>query len=292
MEPIAMDSNGLLITALNDVRYCKIVDKGESALIARYMGPTWGPPGSCRSQVGPMLAPWALLSGWIWKIQYLEGKVFVFRSIWFSFITFSSVGWDIKQPWICLQLRSPQWKLDIYLVQHNIKNYYKLLQIMHMPWHARHFVVIYKRINETDLSNLSLENMAAISQTIFSDAFSWMKSFAFWFKFYWSLFLTAQLTINQHWFRWRLGAELATSHYLNQCRPDLLTHICDTRGGELSGLILNNSFWDDLLGPFTRLTHWGRVTHICVGNLTIIGSDNGLSLVGANPLAESMLEYC
>ena len=27
----------------------------------------------------------------------------------------------------------------------------------------------------------------------------------------------------------------------------------------------------------TRLTHWGRVTHICVGNLTIIGPDNDLS---------------
>ena len=27
----------------------------------------------------------------------------------------------------------------------------------------------------------------------------------------------------------------------------------------------------------TNLTHWGRVTHICVGKLTIIGSDNGLS---------------
>ena len=25
------------------------------------------------------------------------------------------------------------------------------------------------------------------------------------------------------------------------------------------------------------LTHWGRVTHICVNRLTIIGSDNGLS---------------
>ena len=25
------------------------------------------------------------------------------------------------------------------------------------------------------------------------------------------------------------------------------------------------------------LTHWGRVKHICVGKLTIIGSDNGLS---------------
>ena len=26
-----------------------------------------------------------------------------------------------------------------------------------------------------------------------------------------------------------------------------------------------------------NLTHWGRVTHICVSNLTIIGLDNGLS---------------
>ena len=29
--------------------------------------------------------------------------------------------------------------------------------------------------------------------------------------------------------------------------------------------------------PRMDLTHWGRVTHICVGDLTIIGSDNGLS---------------
>ena len=27
----------------------------------------------------------------------------------------------------------------------------------------------------------------------------------------------------------------------------------------------------------SSLTHWGRVTHICVSELTIIGSDNGLS---------------
>ena len=26
-----------------------------------------------------------------------------------------------------------------------------------------------------------------------------------------------------------------------------------------------------------HLTHWGQVTHICVGKLTTIGSDNGLS---------------
>ena len=34
--------------------------------IAKVMGPTWGPPGSCRPQMGPMLAPWTLLSGWCW----------------------------------------------------------------------------------------------------------------------------------------------------------------------------------------------------------------------------------
>ena len=30
---------------------------------AKFIGPAWGPPGSCRPQMGPMLAPWAFLSG-------------------------------------------------------------------------------------------------------------------------------------------------------------------------------------------------------------------------------------
>ena len=29
--------------------------------------------------------------------------------------------------------------------------------------------------------------------------------------------------------------------------------------------------------PIISITHWGRMTHICVSKLTIIGSDNGLS---------------
>ena len=32
-------------------------------LIAKFMGTTWGPPGANRTQVGPMLATWTLLSG-------------------------------------------------------------------------------------------------------------------------------------------------------------------------------------------------------------------------------------
>ena len=36
-------------------------------LIARFMGPTWGPSGADRTQVGPMLAAWTLLSGFSWS---------------------------------------------------------------------------------------------------------------------------------------------------------------------------------------------------------------------------------
>ena len=35
--------------------------------IARFMGPTWGPSGADRTQVGPMLAPWTLLSGFVYQ---------------------------------------------------------------------------------------------------------------------------------------------------------------------------------------------------------------------------------
>ena len=34
-----------------------------TSLIARFMGPTCGPSGADRTQVGPMLVPWTLLSG-------------------------------------------------------------------------------------------------------------------------------------------------------------------------------------------------------------------------------------
>ena len=51
-----------------------VASLGKISLIARFMGPTWGPSGADRTQAGPMLAPWTLLSGmlppdtslWIW----------------------------------------------------------------------------------------------------------------------------------------------------------------------------------------------------------------------------------
>ena len=47
--------------------------------IAKFMGPTWGPPGSCRPQMGPMLAPWTLLSGYL-RTSFL--LVTTTRSTW------------------------------------------------------------------------------------------------------------------------------------------------------------------------------------------------------------------
>ena len=43
--------------------------------------------------------------------------------------------------------------------------------------------------------------MAAVFQTTFSNAISWMKMDWSRLKFHWSLFLRVQLTIFQHWFR-------------------------------------------------------------------------------------------
>ena len=46
------------------------VYKNKHSLIARFMGPTWGPSGAERTQVGPMLAPWTLLSGLCWMVFF------------------------------------------------------------------------------------------------------------------------------------------------------------------------------------------------------------------------------
>ena len=41
------------------------------------MGPTWGPPWSCRPQVGPILAPWTLLSGLaLYRRKTITGLVY------------------------------------------------------------------------------------------------------------------------------------------------------------------------------------------------------------------------
>ena len=59
---------------------------------------------------------------------------------------------------------------------------------------------LFIHISQGWLTHFPLDKMASFSQTIFSDAFSWMTGFVFWLKFRRSLFLRVQLTISQHWF--------------------------------------------------------------------------------------------
>ena len=68
----------------------------------------------------------------------------------------------------------------------------------------------------TELAQWGRDKMAAISQTTLSNAFSCMQVLEFRLKFHWSFFLRVKSTILQHWFRYWLGADKATSHYLNQ----------------------------------------------------------------------------
>ena len=75
------------------------------------------------------------------------------------------------------------------------------------------------------LTHWGRDKIAAILQT----TFSLINIVVFWLKFRRNLFLIAQLTVYQHWFRQWLGAEQATSHYLKWWLHSLLTHICVTR---------------------------------------------------------------
>ena len=67
-----------------------------------------------------------------------------------------------------------------------------------------------------ELTHRGREKVAAISETIFSNAFSWNCEMKMKIQFHWTLFSMVQLTINQCWFSSWLGTDQATSHDMNQ----------------------------------------------------------------------------
>ena len=64
---VAIESSGYIVSYLTPYQPVLYIHRPQSwpalSLIASFMGPTWGPTGADRTQVGPMLAPWTLLSG-------------------------------------------------------------------------------------------------------------------------------------------------------------------------------------------------------------------------------------
>ena len=81
------------------------------------------------------------------------------------------------------------------------------------------------------MNHLPQDSMTAISQTAFSKTLTCMEFV------YFNTNVTEVCSRGSnwlHWFRWWLGTEQATSHYVNQCLSTSLTHICALAGDELS----------------------------------------------------------
>ena len=93
--------------------------------------------------------------------------------------------------------------------------------------------------------------------------------------------------LGHHWLRSRAVSYSTPSHYLNQCWLIINWILRNNWKSNLNQNELvfcqENAFENGISKISTIcsshivLTHWGRVAHICVSNLTIIGSDNGLS---------------
>ena len=88
------------------------------------------------------------------------------------------------------------------------------------------------------------------------------------------------LSIVHPWFLFQLtgryGCHMASQCLVNWCWliNDVLWHSTEVISLEMPKTFINKVLWCILSS--SQLTHWGRVTHICVCKLTSIGSDNGL----------------
>ena len=132
-----------------------------------------------------------------------------------------------------------------------------------------------------DSTHLPLDKMASIWQKIFSDAFSYMKTFAFWLQFHWSLFLRVQLRITQHWLRyiwWRLkspASRLFTNRLFTQpfIQAQIKENIKAPRHWPLCG-----EFTGDRWKCFHLMTSSCVCTNLPLQQSTRFCSDNETSL--------------
>ena len=54
-------------------------------------------------------------------------------------------------------------------------------------------------------------------------------------------------------------------------------HLVSNIQGAISGTMIHQVWWYTYAAQgLNELIHWGRVTYMCISNLTIIGSDNGV----------------
>ena len=127
---------------------------------------------------------------------------------------------------------------------------------IHIYMHVTEWIIIYfndgllaVRTQQTS-THWGRDETATISQTTFSNAFSWMKMYEFRFRIHWSLFLKLKLTIFQHWFASWFATDPAISHYPNQWWL-VYWRIYVSLG-------LNEVVFNQLIGPWCRHgASWG-----------------------------------
>ena len=96
--------------------------------------------------------------------------------------------------------------------------------LTNLPWHKWHSLVFCVYINSSHPG----QNGHHFADDSFKCICMNEKGFVVSsrFQFHWSVFPRVQLTIRPHWFREWLVVGRATSHFLNQCWPSSLPHIC------------------------------------------------------------------
>ena len=144
----------------------------------------------------------------IWNCNFMSNSQHI-SSVAFSRDVESWVAWSIW--WFCLRLSAFLEHFSMFLFWKSwINSSFELLglrvcfahQIMTQKCYSYH-IMYHGTVPHVAqvLTHWGRDKMAAIFQTSFSNAFSWMKMYEFRLKFHWCLFLSVQLAIFQHWFR-------------------------------------------------------------------------------------------
>ena len=125
------------INVIPPINYDCIMSSGNT-LIARFMGPTWGPSGADRTQMGPMLAPWTLLSGQLPGL--FPWYPFLDSSYWRSFEYWVSVDSIYGYPMV--MMRCPVAWTRRHVVMSPTNNTIKNIQLLYHVFTSFIFVAL------------------------------------------------------------------------------------------------------------------------------------------------------
>ena len=107
-----------------------------------------------------------------------------------------------------------QFDKTLYCIKYyKVHNHHRTMDLQN-AFHSSTWPSSNGRLLWADLAHWGQDQMAAISQTTMSNAFSWKKMLGFRLKFHWSFFPKGRIN-NIPSLVW-LGAYQATSHYLNR----------------------------------------------------------------------------